>query len=77
MLVATLRVLPLAGAQSRTPPPDYPARIAAQNPYLPAPVCSVRLLGGNSVPFRQMPDGLHLTLPATTTQIVLALRTSC
>jgi alpha-L-fucosidase len=36
------------------------------NPYLPAPVCSVELLGSsNAVPFRQLPDGLHLTLPAT------------
>jgi alpha-L-fucosidase len=35
------------------------------NPYLPGPVCDVRLLGANGhIPFRQLPDGLHLTLPA-------------
>jgi alpha-L-fucosidase len=37
------------------------------NPYLPAPVCAVDLLGSpNAIPFRQLPDGLHLTLPPTT-----------
>ncbi len=41
-----------------------------KNPYLPAPVCAVTLLGsGNGatskIPFTQSPDGLHLTLPAT------------
>ncbi|MEO6804355.1 MAG: alpha-L-fucosidase [Granulicella sp.] len=36
------------------------------NPYLPAPVCSVRLLGtGQVIPFEQKPDGLHLKLAAT------------
>jgi len=34
------------------------------NPYLPAPVCAVGLIGSPSaIPFRQMDDGLHLTLP--------------
>jgi alpha-L-fucosidase len=38
----------------------------AGNPYLPAPVCAVQLLGtGQSIPFTQQPNGLHLTLPAT------------
>jgi alpha-L-fucosidase len=36
------------------------------NPYLPAPVCGVKLLGSTSlIPFRQEVDGLRLTLPAT------------
>jgi len=36
------------------------------NPYLPAPVCAVELLGSPSaIPFSQLPDGLHLTLAAT------------
>jgi len=36
------------------------------NPYLPAPVCAVKLLGRSSaIPFNQLPDGLHLTLGAT------------
>jgi alpha-L-fucosidase len=36
------------------------------NPYLPAPVCAVELLGSpSSVSFSQLPDGLHLTLAAT------------
>ncbi len=34
------------------------------NPYLPTPVCGVELLGSPSaIPFRQVADGLHLTLP--------------
>lgn len=36
------------------------------NPYLAAPVCSVRLLGSTAnIPFTQQPDGLHLVLPST------------
>ena len=36
------------------------------NPYLPAPVCSVQLIGSaKGIPFTQQPDGLHLTLPST------------
>jgi alpha-L-fucosidase len=36
------------------------------NPYLPAPVCAVQLIGAPSdVPFTEQPDGLHLILPAT------------
>jgi alpha-L-fucosidase len=36
------------------------------NPYLPEPVCAVQLLGSSSaIPFSQLSDGLHLTLPAT------------
>jgi alpha-L-fucosidase len=36
------------------------------NPYLPAPICSVDLLGSSTaVSFSQLPDALHLTLPAT------------
>jgi hypothetical protein len=35
------------------------------NPYLPTPVCAVELLGSPSaISFRQVADGLHLTLPA-------------
>ena len=35
------------------------------NPYLPAPVCAVELLGSpTAISFRQGTDGLHLTLPA-------------
>jgi alpha-L-fucosidase len=33
------------------------------NPYLPAAVCSVQLIGStDAIPFNQQPDGLHLTL---------------
>ncbi len=36
------------------------------NPYLSAPVCSVRLLGGSDeLPFTQQDDGLHIKLPQT------------
>jgi alpha-L-fucosidase len=36
------------------------------NPYLAAPVCSVKLLGPTTdIPFAQRPDGLHLVLPST------------
>jgi alpha-L-fucosidase len=38
----------------------------AGNPYLPSPVCNVKLVGTDQgIPFRQRPDGLHLTLPIT------------
>jgi len=38
------------------------------NPYLPAPVCSVQLIGSTSdIHFTQQTDGLHLTLPSTAT----------
>ena len=38
----------------------------AGNPYLSDPVCSIRLLGtSDEIPYRQQPDGIHLTLPAT------------
>ena len=37
----------------------------AGNPYLPSAVCSVKLLGTNqAVPFKQLTDGLHLSVPA-------------
>jgi alpha-L-fucosidase len=37
----------------------------AGNPYLPSAVCSVKLLGtGQAIPFKQFPDGIHLSLPA-------------
>ena len=37
------------------------------NPYLAAPVCSVRLLGTpGEIAFEQRPDGLHVKLPAAT-----------
>lgn len=36
----------------------------AGNPYLAQAVCKVRLLGtSDSIPFKQLPDGLHLILP--------------
>ena len=36
------------------------------NPYLPAPVCSVQLIGSpDPISFSQQPDGLHLALPST------------
>jgi alpha-L-fucosidase len=36
------------------------------NPYLAAPVCSVQLIGSpGEIRFTQQPNGLHLTLPAT------------
>jgi len=36
------------------------------NPYLPTPVCRVRLLGSpGDIEFAEQPDGLRLTLPAT------------
>jgi alpha-L-fucosidase len=36
------------------------------NPYLPAPVCSVQLIGSqDAIAFTQQADGLRLTLPAT------------
>ena len=36
------------------------------NPYLPAPICSVELLGSPaSISFSQSPDALRLTLPST------------
>ena len=36
------------------------------NPYLPAPVCSVQLIGSPiELHFTQQADGLHLTLPST------------
>jgi hypothetical protein len=35
------------------------------NPYLPAPVCRVKLLGSpDDIGFAAQPDGLRLTLPA-------------
>jgi alpha-L-fucosidase len=38
----------------------------AGNPYLGAPVCSVRLLGeSQAIPFQQHADGHHLQLPST------------
>ena len=38
------------------------------NPYLPAPVCDVRLLGSQApITFSQHPDGLYLTLPVEAT----------
>jgi alpha-L-fucosidase len=52
---------------------DWPAggslilhTLYAGNPYLTGPVCSVRLLGASKdIPFRQQPDGIHLTLSPT------------
>lgn len=36
------------------------------NPYLKEPICHVDLIGGHGgLPFRQEPDGLHVTLPST------------
>jgi len=36
------------------------------NPYVPAPICSVQLIGSpNVIPFTEELDGLHLTLPDT------------
>jgi alpha-L-fucosidase len=35
-----------------------------ENPYLPSPVCRVKLMGtGQDIRFKQQPDGLHLTIP--------------
>jgi alpha-L-fucosidase len=43
------------------------------NPYLATPVCAVDLLGSSgAVRFRQMDDGLHLTLPTTAPQSGIA-----
>jgi len=37
-----------------------------RNPYLGAPICSVDLIGSSApLTFSQLPDALHLTLPAT------------
>jgi alpha-L-fucosidase len=55
------------------------------NPYLPAPVCSVDLLGTHvSIPFQQTADGLHLTLPVAAPSTLpspaayaFRLRTTC
>ena len=51
------------------------------NPYLPAPVCGVHLLGSDAVvTFSQRPDGLHLGLPEGAPNDVaptLRIETSC
>jgi alpha-L-fucosidase len=40
--------------------------VYTDNPYLPSPVCSVKLMGtGQDILFRQQPNGLHLSLPIT------------
>ncbi|GGG84239.1 alpha-L-fucosidase [Edaphobacter dinghuensis] len=55
------------------------------NPYLPAPICSVDLLGSSAhISFEQLRDGLHVTLPSAPppnlpgdSPIVLRMRTTC
>ena len=57
----------------------------AGNPYLPSPVCNVKLVGtGQDIEFKQQPDGLRLTLPTTPPKplpkdiaYVFALATHC
>jgi alpha-L-fucosidase len=51
------------------------------NPYLPAQVCSVELLGSpGAIPFHQIADGLHIALPANPpieAAYVFRIRTTC